>query len=402
MSPPQSSTRTDASSSGPGFTQSESKGSREGAVPKAAFDKSHEPADGTSSTANVTSSPKPAFSQQKQTPKPPFFYEEDKENVPNCNSEGCRGVGSARGFQSSQPSILTPTKIKPQAKLAKKFTREEQQELAEKVLCANESGNGSHYKVLGLSTNATNEDIKKSYRILSKKAHPDKNQAPKAAEAFRAVRSAYEVLYSPTKRSAYNSRCNISSANNSSSQNNSSDQYAPGSSQFNTIPAGTHVIIQSSVSLLCGQNGSVRSFNTQAEKYRVRTEDETNVEVEPSFLLQSISVRVRTSHRLARLHGVHSVTLVSKMSDNYYRASYTLGGAQHLVGLFDTSNNVVIPNGTIVRLKGLENKAGYNGRYGKVVNWVERIDECESDTSYYDVQMTSTDIVRVKMMNVGL
>ena len=67
------------------------------------------------------------------------------------------------------------------------------------------------------------------------------------------------------------------------------------------------------------------------------------------------------------------------------------------------SSEFIIPNGTIVRLYGLKQKASYNSRYGKVVDWVERIGaNDEADTSYYFIQMSSADIICVEMANVRL
>jgi curved DNA-binding protein CbpA len=50
------------------------------------------------------------------------------------------------------------------------------------------------YTILGLSSNATQEEIKKAYRSLALQYHPDRNSAPNAAEQFKLIHDAYERL----------------------------------------------------------------------------------------------------------------------------------------------------------------------------------------------------------------
>lgn len=61
-----------------------------------------------------------------------------------------------------------------------------------------------YYKILGVSKNATQDEIKKAYRKLAVKYHPDKNPGDKAAEAkFKEINEANEVLSDPEKRKRY-------------------------------------------------------------------------------------------------------------------------------------------------------------------------------------------------------
>ena len=59
------------------------------------------------------------------------------------------------------------------------------------------------YEVLGVSKDASDAEIKKAYRKLSKKYHPDLNHEPGAEEKFKEVNEAYEILSDPQKKAQY-------------------------------------------------------------------------------------------------------------------------------------------------------------------------------------------------------
>jgi len=64
------------------------------------------------------------------------------------------------------------------------------------------------YKILNVSPNASESEIKKSYRSLSYKFHPDKNPDPSVAEQYKLINEAYETLNDPEKRAHYDNRNN--------------------------------------------------------------------------------------------------------------------------------------------------------------------------------------------------
>ncbi len=62
---------------------------------------------------------------------------------------------------------------------------------------------GDYYQILGVSRDASKEELKRSYRRLARKYHPDVNKEPGAEERFKEINRAYEVLSEPETRSRY-------------------------------------------------------------------------------------------------------------------------------------------------------------------------------------------------------
>ncbi len=62
-----------------------------------------------------------------------------------------------------------------------------------------------YYEILGVSREASQDDINKAYRKLARKYHPDVNPEPEGEEKFKEINEAYEVLKDPEKRKRYDS-----------------------------------------------------------------------------------------------------------------------------------------------------------------------------------------------------
>lgn len=60
-----------------------------------------------------------------------------------------------------------------------------------------------YYKILGVNKNASNDEIKKSYRKLALENHPDRGGGAEAEKKFKEINQAYQILSDPQKRSQY-------------------------------------------------------------------------------------------------------------------------------------------------------------------------------------------------------
>lgn len=129
-----------------------------------------------------------------------------------------------------------------------------------------------YYAILGVSEDANFQEIKKSYRKLAKKYHPDRNKSANAEETIKKINEAFEILSDRRKRKQYDLESSnifdLEESNNGEKEENLSDQkqknsqklaksefknsLVDDSSLLDTIRSRFHILIEPSLCLAFG------------------------------------------------------------------------------------------------------------------------------------------------------
>lgn len=112
--------------------------------------------------------------------------ESKDENPSNPSGSGARRRVPASRPSTSSSSSTSATYTEEQVTVVREIKRKK-----------------DYYEILGLEKSCTAEDVRKAYRKLSLKVHPDKNNAPGAEEAFKMVSKAFQCLSDEESRKKY-------------------------------------------------------------------------------------------------------------------------------------------------------------------------------------------------------
>jgi len=119
-----------------------------------------------------------------------------------------------------------------------------------------------YYKILGVDRNSSPEDIKKAYRSLAMKYHPDKSgNDPEAERKFKEISEAYETLSDPQKKSSYDNPNPFNSGFNFGGGFEDLFRNMGGRNNFNRTKSGQNINAKIMVNLSDIMNGSTKKAN---------------------------------------------------------------------------------------------------------------------------------------------
>ena len=316
------------------------------------------------------------------------------------------------------------------------------------VFMSHQTKSNDLYKVLGLDKNANQTDIKKAYRKLAMKYHPDKNPEDKetAANKFKEISEAYEILSDETKKQQYDQYGSASFMNNGGAQHfTHSDpqeifrQFFGTNSPFTNMSGhgnGFKIFTRTSSSRTTNRTpfshnndffsmnqgrkpplypdnptllkpntyvrihglkskpqynnktGKIMNYNKTSNRYTVNLDNGTTVNI-LRLNMQSIVANVEIMNLTNRqeLNGVEGSIQHYDIKKN----KYVINTTDHRTIMLKREN-ILLPAKTNVYLENLKNE-NWNGRCGSIVSY-------EPDTERYQIDMGKSKILNVKIENI--
>ena len=152
------------------------------------------------------------------------------------------------------------------------------------------------YKLLELSREASQDDIRKAHRKLARKYHPDANpENPRAEERFKQIQQAYEVLSNPEKRRKYDKELHTSSRGNSGGSRARAGERTGGAGTAHTVDLSDLLGILSDL--------SERAGGRKEGSFRLRGEDVANVAkllgVDITHLSKHLGENIKTNAKVS-------------------------------------------------------------------------------------------------------
>lgn len=162
--------------------------------------------------------------------------------------------------------------------------------------------------------------------------------------------------------------------------------------RYDAIPTGTIVSLKGLVSKpeRNGDRGEVIEYDPQSGRYTVALEDsDEQLRVKPSNLLQHVHVVLHGIESQPDLNGRKGTVI----SWSVQKERYSIYIIDHSKVVSLKPGNVVLANGTVGHIIGLVSKPELNGRLGTIKSW-------NRESGRYDVQLSATQVLRLKLDNV--
>lgn len=161
---------------------------------------------------------------------------------------------------------------------------------------------------------------------------------------------------------------------------------------YDRIPNGTTVSLTGLVNKaeMNNQRGTIQSYNPQSGRYAVQLQNSgKDTSIKPSNLLQHVNVVIHDIKGQPELNGNSGILL--DWSPSKERYSIHIKSLSKVASL--KPENVILANGTVGKIEGLQNKPGINGKFGTIKKW-------NRDSNRYDVQLSASQVIRIKPENM--
>lgn len=169
-------------------------------------------------------------------------------------------------------------------------------------------------------------------------------------------------------------------------------QRQPPAKRYDAIPPETIVSLKELVNAaqFNGDRGTIRQYIPSTGRYVVELEDsDETMSVKASNIQQHVHMKVRGVASKPELNGKTGTVIAFNSHSERY--NIYIMALKEVISLKPA--NVVMENGTVGQVAGLSSKPELNGKWGTVKAWI-------ADTNKYDLQLSPTQIIRIKVENL--